>query len=97
MHNTQSVPDLQERYRPSLTDEFSQKDADCFELIPTDDIVDLMPQEQKSAPRKQISADFPISFKLPLLRCCSKHLEFFTSLQDATNIMLLKLACPFSL
>ena len=51
MHNTQSVPDLQERYRPSLTDEFSQKDADCFELILTDDIVDLMPQEQKSARR----------------------------------------------
>ena len=26
----------------------------------------------------------------------SEHFEFFTSLQDATNIMLLKLALPFS-
>ena len=49
MHNTQSVPDLQERYRPSLTDEFSWKDADCFELISTDEIVDFLPQEEKSA------------------------------------------------
>ena len=45
---------------------------------------------------KQINVDFLISFKLPLLRCCSEHFEFFTSLQDATNIMLLKLALPFS-